>query len=558
MHGVFTELSLIIVITAGVSLVMKLLRQPLILGYILAGLLVGPSALGLIHSGDMFEAFSTIGIALLLFIIGLGMNIRELKQLGKVVMLIAAGILTILGSIGFATSSLLGFTTTEGLIIGLALFFSSTIIIVKILSDKKEQNRLHGQIAIGVILVDDIVATFALLFVAASKDGGLDPAHIGILVLKGLALLGVLALCSTKLLPKISRFMASNQELLFLFAISWGFGIASLFEIVGFSIEVGSLFAGVALATSPYAQEISARLKPLRDFFIVLFFIVLGESMSLSNISTSLGYALIFSLMVMIIKPVVIMIIMGILGYTKRVSFKTGINLSQISEFSIILVVLAHTSGLVSDQISVMITLVAIITIAISTYLMLYDNELYVHFEKLKLPLFNRAAIYKEKLHNKNYALVLFGYHQGGHEFIKAFRKINKPFLVIDYDPAVIDHLDRMNVPRIYGDATDIELLDELGLQHAELVISTLSDFDASQQLIRSVSRINSDAIIIAHADNREEALKLYDSGCTYVMIPNHVGSQKLSSFIVDTGLSKKDFQNFREEHVVRLSEHPS
>lgn len=558
MHGVFTELSLIIVITAGVSLVMKLLRQPLILGYILAGLLVGPSVLGLIHSGDMFEAFSTIGIALLLFIIGLGMNVRELKQLGKVVLLIASGILTVLGSIGFATSSLLGFTHTEGLIIGLALFFSSTIIIVKILSDKKEQNRLHGQIAIGVILVDDIVATFALLFVAASKDGGLEPAHIGILLLKGLALLGALALCSTKILPKISRFMASNQELLFLFAISWGFGIASLFEIIGFSIEVGSLFAGVALAASPYAQEISARLKPLRDFFIVLFFIVLGESMSISNISASIGYALLFSVMVMAIKPLVIMVIMGILGYTKRVSFKTGVNLSQISEFSIILVVLAHNSGLVSDQISVMITLVAIITIAISTYLMLYDNKLYTYIEKIELPFFTRAATYKENLHNKNYALILFGYHQGGHDFIKAFRKIKKPFLVVDYDPAVIDQLDRQNVPRIYGDATDVELLDELGLQHTELVVSTLSDFDASQQLVHSIVRLNPEAIIIAHANNRDEALKLYDAGCTYVMIPNHIGSQKVSSFILSSGLNKQDFHAFREEHVIRLVERTS
>lgn len=557
MHGVFSELSLVIAITAGISLIMKLLRQPLILGYILAGLIVGPSVLGLIHSVETFNAFSEIGIALLLFIIGLGMNVSELKQLGKVVIITAMTSLITMTTLGYAVSSLLGFSKTEALVIGLALFFSSTIIIVKLLSDKKEQNRLYGQIAIGVILVDDIIATFALLFIAATgKGGGLGSGEVALLVGKGILLMSGLVICSTKILPKISRYIAKSQELLFLFAIAWGFGIATLFELAGFSIEVGALFAGVALATSPYSQEIGARLKPLRDFFVVLFFITLGESMNISNLSAGILPAIILSAIVIVGKPLIITSTMGILGYAKRVSFKAGINLSQISEFSIVFVVLATSYGLVGSNVSAVITLVAIITFASSTYLIQYDDELYRIFDKVKLRMFEKEVNYKEKRGNAGYPLLLFGYHQGGHEFLKTFKQIGKRYLVVDYDPKVIDTLEHQDIPYIYGDATDVELLDEIGINKAKLVISTFSDFEVTLQLTRNIARINEETVIICHANNREEAMQLYEAGAAYVMIPHHIGSEKISAFIKKSGLKKSEFISYRDKHLSYLQNH--
>jgi Kef-type K+ transport system membrane component KefB len=556
MHGVFAELSLVIVITACVSLFMKLIRQPLILGYILAGLLVGPSVLGLIHSVETFEVFSTLGIALLLFIIGLGMNVSELRKLGKVALLIAAATLVLVGAAGYVTSSIFGFDRTESLIIGLSLFFSSTIIIVKILSDKKEQNRLHGQIAIGVILLDDIVATFALLFIVAGKNGGLQLSEIGVLLARGVLLLGVLAFCNLKVLPKVSRFMATSQELLFLFAIAWGFGIATLFELAGFSIEIGALFAGVALASSPYAQEISSRLKPLRDFFVVLFFITLGESLNITNLAAGIWPAIFLSLIVVALKPFIVISMAGLLGYTKRVSFKAGINLSQISEFSIIMVVLAAGSGLVRQEISAIITLVAITTIAISTYLMQYDDELFARFDRIRLRLFEKEVTYKEKRGQRAYQLVLFGYHHGGHEFIKTFKDIGKRYLVIDYDPSVIDTLEHQDIPYLYGDATDSELLEEIGIHNSKLIVSTFSDFEVTTALVNNVYRINPSAVIICHADNKDEAVQLYEMGATYVMIPHFIGSEKISAFIKKNGLSKSEFNQFREKHLTYLENH--
>jgi Kef-type K+ transport system membrane component KefB len=556
MHNVFTELSLVIAITAAVSLFMKIIRQPLILGYILAGLLVGPSVFGLIESVEMFEAFSSIGIALLLFIIGIGMNIAEVKRLGKVILFISAASLFTVGSLGFSVSAFLGFSRVESLIIGLALFFSSTIIIVKILSDKKETNRLHGQIAIGVILIEDIVATFALLFIVAGKDGGIELTQLGALFAKGFLLLGFLLLFSTKILPRISRFMASSQELLFLFAIAWGFGIATIFEQAGFSIEVGALFAGVAVAPLPYAQEISARLKPLRDFFVVLFFITLGESLNVTNLSAGIFPALILSAIVIVLKPLTIITVTGLMGYTKRVSFKAGINLSQISEFSIVLVVLASSAGLVNPDISAIMTLVAIITIASSAYLMQYDDELFARFDRIKLHMFEKEVVYKERRSRNSYPLVLFGYERGGHEFIKTFKQLGKRYIVVDYDPHIIDSLEHQHIPYIYGDATDIELLEEVGIDNAKLVISTFTDYEVTNQLVRHINHKNPETVIICHADNKEEAVKLYDLGATYVMIPHFIGSEKISSFIRRSGLKKSEFDIYRSKHLIYLHNH--
>ncbi len=557
MHGdFFTELSLVILVTVGVSVIMKVIRQPLILGYILAGLLVGPSFLNLIHSTEIFNSFSEIGIALLLFIIGLGMNIAELKKLGKPIFIAVMSTFVTMTVFGYTASSLMGFTRNEGLIIALALFFSSTIIIVKVLSDKKEVNRLHGQIAIGVILLEDLVATLALLFIVAGETGGLSLSEVGLLLIKGLLLVLMLFIANSKILGRVTRMMASSQELLFLFALGWGFGIAALFEWAGFSIEVGALFAGVALATLPYSQEIGARLKPLRDFFVVVFFITLGQSLELNNLSEGLIPALILSVIVIVLKPTAIITSLGLLGYPKRVSFKAGINLSQISEFSIILVLLAQSSGLVDDKISAIITLVAIITITTSTYLMHYDNQLFLIFDKIKFKMFEKETVHREKRSRSKYPMLLFGYHKGGHEFISTFKEMGKKYIVIDYDPTVLDVLERQNIPYVYGDATDLELLEEIGIESAKLIVSTFTEYDVTRQLVANVQRINPNAVIICHAENQKEGLALYELGATYVMIPHYIGSEKVSAFIRQKGLDKQQFEHFREKHMGRLRVH--
>lgn len=550
---IFAQLSVVIVIAAVVSIIMRLLKQPLIAGYIVSGIIVGPSVLHLVSDSNAFEAFSEIGIALLLFIIGLELSVTVIRKLGKPVFLTAAAILLTIGTIGFLVGSAFQYTPTESLLIGLAMFFSSTIIIAKVLSDKKEITRLNGQIAIGVILLDDIVATFALLFVAAGGSGHtLGPLEISLLIIKGLAVIGVLALLSLKVLPKVVKFVAKSQELLFLFALAWGFGVASIINYIGFSIEIGALFAGVALAHLPYAGQIGARLKPLRDFFVILFFISLGEHLQLGHLAAAILPALALSLVVLILKPLTVMLSLGILGYTRRTSFKTGINLSQISEFSIILIVLAASTGIISTSVSAVITLVALITITISTYFMQYDNVIYRKLEK-RLSLFERATASDVQHAIKKYPLILIGYQNGGHQYLKTFRSLKRRFVVIDYDPEVIEELERANINYLYGDVTDPELLAEVDIDSVKLIVNTIGDHAVNVSLVKYVRRRNEDAVIVCYSSNYGEAAELYKLGVSYVMMPHFIGSERLSNFIATNGISREKFDSYREKHMMKI-----
>jgi len=553
---VFTQLSVVIVIAAAVAYAMKLLKQPLIVGYILTGILVGPSLFNIIQDKHAFESFSEIGIALLLFIIGLELSVSVIRKLGKPVFLTAGAILLSVGSVGFMVSTAFNFTSNEALLVGLAMFFSSTIIIAKVLSDKKEITRLNGQIAIGVILLDDIVATFALLFVAANASGSaLTPLDIGLLLLKGVVVIAVLAFVSVKILPKVSKAVAKSQELLFLFALAWGFGVATAVNLVGFSIEIGALFAGVALAHLPYAGQIGARLKPLRDFFVILFFISLGEYLQLSNLAEAIIPAIIFSAIVLVLKPLVVMLSLGLLGYTRRTSFKTGINLSQISEFSIILIVLAFSSGMVSSHVATVVTLVALITITVSTYLMQYDNTIFRKIERY-LNLFEREGAADAKHVAKKYPLILIGYRYGGRQYLKTFRSLKKRFVVIDYDPEVIEELQHANINYLYGDVTDPELLEEVNLESTQMIVNTIGDHDVNVSLVKHVRRHNDHAVIVCYSENYTEAAELYKLGVSYVMLPHFIGSERLNSFIATHGVNRDSFDKYREKHMVKIGHH--
>lgn len=556
LEGNFTQLSVILVIVAIVAFVMKLLKQPLIVGYILTGILVGPSLLNLAGGNEAFEVFSEIGIVLLLFIIGLELSVAVIRKLGKPVFLTAAAILMTIGTVGFLVGTAFSFTTTEALLIGLAMFFSSTIIIAKVLSDKKEITRLNGQIAIGVILLDDIVATFALLFVAAGGSGNsLNAVDIGFLILKGIVMIAVLALLSTKVLPKVVKSVAKSQELLFLFALAWGFGVATVIHLVGFSVEIGALFAGVALAHLPYAGQIGARLKPLRDFFIILFFISLGEHLQLNNLADAFIPALALSLVVLVLKPLIVMVSLGLLGYTRRTSFKTGINLSQISEFSIILIVLAASTGAIGQSVAAVVTLVALITITVSTYLMQYDNVIYRKIEK-HLSMFERATAKDTKHLAKKYPLVLIGFQNGGHQYLKTFRSLKKRFVVIDYDPEAIEELERARIDYLYGDVTDPELLAEVNMDSVRLIVNTIGDHDVNVGLVKYVRRRNDHAVIVCYSSNYGEAAELYKLGVSYVMLPHFIGSERLSNFIATHGVSRESFDNYREKHMLKIGHH--
>lgn len=549
---IFVQLSLAFAVAAVISVIMRLLKQPLVIGYILSGIIVGPSVLNLIKSQEAFQAFSEIGIALLLFIIGLGLNMTIIKSLGKVSVLTATVILLLVGSTGHLAAYLLGFDVTTAVLMGVALFFSSTIIILKVLSDKHETGRLYGQIAIGVILVDDVIATIALVVVTMMSKGNISPQELSLLIGKAALLVGGLFATGVYLVPKIGKFLAASQELLFIFSIGWGLTVATLFGMAGLSHEIGALFAGVAIAGLPYATEMASKLKPLRDFFIVLFFIGLGELFKFDDIQKAIVPALILSLIVMIGKPLFVMASLGFLRYTRLTSFKAAIHLSQISEFSIILIIFAAANNVASKDAVPVITLVALITIALSTYLMQYDDKIFKKIDPI-LRLFERKKTREARKKASGHAVMLFGYHKGGHEFVRAFREMKQDYIVVDYNPEIIEHLEHQGIRHAYGDVTDDEFLEEISAAHAELIVSTIDVLDINMATLKYLRRHNPKISFICHATSYKDAEELYAHGASYVSIPHFIGSERVSSFIKRKGMSHTALASYRNKHLITI-----
>ncbi len=551
--GIFTELAIIIALGSGVALLMRLLKQPLIIGHIITGILVGPSVFNLIHSEDTVEVFASIGITLLLFIIGLGLNPKVIKEVGRVAALAGLAQIAVTTILGFFILLALDYSQQHAGLIAVAIAFSSTIIVLKLISDKKEQTRLYAKISIGILLVQDIIATLALLFLTTSADGGLSFNSLMLLIAKGTTLGGIIALISIYVLPRMKELIAGSQEFLFLFALGWGFGIAALFEQAGFSLEIGALFAGIGLANQTFTQEMSARLRPVRDFFVVVFFIVLGSEITLDNLTNSLVDSMILSAMVIVLNPLTIMAVLGAVGYTKKTSFFTAISMAQISEFSLVFIILAERQGRISEEVLSMVTLTALITIAISTYMIIYSDKLFAYFSE-HLRLFERHKVQFDQEQADAYPIVLFGYKKGGSEFISVFKSMKKKFVVVDYDPEVIDTLEAQKVHYMYGDATDIELLDEIGMEKAKLIVSTVTDHDTNMFLTTHSHALNPKAVIICHSDTTQQAQELYDHGASYVMMSHAIGSEKIGSFIKRNGFKRSEFAKFRERHLGKIA----
>lgn len=556
MDSIFPGLSLIIVVATLVALFMRLIGQPLIIGHIITGILVGPAILHLSKSPEVLTIFSEIGIALLLFVIGLSLNPRIFKEIGKVAATIATTQIIVVGAVGWLVGRFLGFGQTESVFIGLALVFSSTIIALKLLSDKKEQTRLYGKITIGILLFQDAVAATALMLVAsAGEHQTISIVPLAWLMLKALGLGALMYFVSTALLTRWQKLIAGSQEFLFLAAIGWGFGSAALFTKLGLSLEVGALFAGICLAPLFYAQEIAARLRPLRDFFMIVFFITLGAGVSFSGLGELLPAILLCSLVVIVIKPLIVLLVMGAMGYTRRTSFKSAVSLAQVSEFSILVTVLGVREGLINQKIAVLVTFVTLVSIAASTYLIIFSDKLFNLFERY-LGVFEWKSRHEERPDVVKHDLVLFGYQRGGHEFVSLFKQLKKKYVVIDYDPEIIEALERNEINHIYGDATDAELLEEAGLEKSQLVVSTIPEFQTNMFLLSFLKHKNPRAVVVLHSDDPDEAAKLYAAGADYVVLPHYIGSEKVSSFIGKSGLTKSAFRKQRNAHLRYLEKH--
>src|SRR3990167_7688299 len=548
----FTELSLIIGIATGVAALMRLLRQPLIIGHILAGLIAGPLLLDLIGSTETLALMGEIGVAILLFTVGLHLSPDIIRTFGKVSFITGVGQVLFTSIVGYFIAAMLGFSPAEAFYISVALAFSSTIIIMKLIADKRELDVLYAKIAIGFLLVHDLIAVLLLLGIPLFSSGTLSSADVLRFILTGAVLIGFVAAASKFFVSKVSHFIAQSQEFLFLFALAWGVGVAALFKSFGFSLESGALIAGVTLAALPVRHEISARLIPLRDFFIVMFLILLGSQMQLSAIGTLLPAAVVLSLLVLIGNPLILMILMGFLGYRKKTSFQTGLTVAQISEFSLILAALGVSLGHLEQSALSLVTLVGLITIFGCTYLILYSEKIYSVVGPF-LGIFERKDAFEPRVRRTGHAVILFGCNRIGHDFLESLQQIDKHFLVVDHDPDTVSMLERAGVAVEYGDAGDIDFLESIDVSNVELVISTVPETETNLLINRSIKSRNPEAIIMVIAHRVGDALSHYEEGVDYVVLPHFLGGKYASEIVVKFGTDKSKYSTLRSRHIEHL-----
>ncbi len=552
MERIFFDLGIIIIIATILTIIFKYLKQPAIPAYMLTGIIMGPFFLNLVTAGATIQAFSQIGIAFLLFIVGLNLNVRLLKEVGKVSFLGGIGQIFFTSFMGYFILKLLGFSLIESIYISVALSFSSTIIVVKLLSDKKDIERLYGKISIGFLLVQDAVAVFILIFLSSFKTNELV-SSFGFALINGLILLGIAYLATRFFLTKFFERVARSQETLFLSAVSWCFTFSIIAHMLGFGIEIGAFLAGICLASLPYNMEISNKVRPLRDFFVILFFFIIGSSVEPSSFISNIPTIIWLSLFVLIGNTLLVMIIMGFLGFKSRTSFLTGLNIAQISEFSLIMIAMGKQLGHISMNATTIVSSVGIITIAVSTYLITNNEKIYVKLAKF-LGIFERKKLYEDQLAHhekkKQYDIILLGQQRIGYSLLKNLIKNKKKILVVDYNPEIIKSLIQKRIPCLYGDIADPDVLHEIKSYKPKIVISTVHLFDDNIMVTKIFRKFGKNVAVILTANNVTRALDLYDEGADYVILPQILGGEKVSEMLNGTIQNKKKLKKLKNDHI--------
>ncbi|MBN1381698.1 MAG: cation:proton antiporter [Deltaproteobacteria bacterium] len=540
--GVFLEVALILGIASALGFLGRTLRQPLIVMFLATGILAGPAFLGLIESYEQIELLAHMGIAFLLFIVGLRLDLHLIRTTGPVAFATGLGQIVFTSIIGFAIALLFGLPFMSAAYVAVALTFSSTIIIVKLLSDKKEIDSLHGQIAVGFLIVQDIAAILALVLLT-TLGSQIDAEESVWLVtifiaLKGFGFLAAIWFFMIYLVPGLLRRLADSQELLVLFAVAWAILLGGIAEMLGFSKEVGAFLAGVSLASSNYRDMIAGRLTSLRDFLLLFFFIDLGARLNWQAVGSQIYPSIWFSLFVLIGNPLIVLIIMGFMGYRRRTGFLAGLTVAQISEFSLIVAALGLNLGHITQQDMGLITLVGVVTICASTYMILYSAPLY-HFLERPLKIFERRNPYREPQTDVSAAVplvdvILMGLGGYGSGLAAQLAARNKTFIGVDFDPATLERWRNQGILCIYGDMADPEILEQLPLNKTRWVVSTVRSQALSLSLLNLLKNRGFNGKMALTAVNETEADLYHKAGAQVVFRPFSDAAEQAADALTD------------------------
>ncbi|MCG8377431.1 MAG: cation:proton antiporter [Chlorobiales bacterium] len=573
----FYEITSLLVLAAVVGSISLLLRQPMIVSFIAVGVLAGPSVLDIVQSREKVQLLADLGIALLLFLVGLKLDLKLIRSMGLVSLATGLGQVLFTSVAGFFIGQLLGLDVTTSLYVAVALTFSSTIIIVKLLSDKKEVDSLHGRIAIGFLIVQDLVVVLAMMILSAfgvnSEPGAGESAltQITTILFYGVVMVVfVTAFIRFLATPIISRIVKS-PELLVTFAIGWAALLASLGSYFGFSKELGGLLAGVSLASTPFRETIVSRLATVRDFLLLFFFIALGMHIELELLGSQIYPAILFSLFVLIGNPLIVMVIMGFLGYRKRTSFLAGLTVAQISEFSLIFIAMGLKLGHVSPEALGLVTLVGLITIAMSVYMITYSHMLYAFLEPLLGIFEKRAHIIQETedrelLDTGSYDIILFGLGRYGSAVAQYLKKEGYRILAVDFNPDEVRRWKKQGFDAVYGDAFDQEFIDSLPLKGVQWVVSSVAQYDflglthedPRIALIDALKQQQYTGKIAVSTQKIDERDSLKSKGADVVFLPFYDAAERAAKRLAEAmqcelPLEKDIHKSGREKHNAKI-----
>ena len=535
------NLGFIVITAATFAFVGKLIRMPTIVGYILAGIVLGP-VLHLVELDHSLELISELGIALLLFLVGLELSFAKVKDLGRVA-LILGGIQVLLTAIGgMLVAHFMGFAPMEAIFLGGTVTFSSTVVVIKLLDQKGVMNRLYARISIALFLAQDIVVIAALTVLTGF--GGSEPlAPIELLInfskaFGGMAVLLILALTAARyLLPKPFAWAARSPDTVFIWALCWCFLVVILAHQFHLSVEIGAFLAGIAIAQLPIHEDLHRRLHPLMTFFIAVFLVTLGIKMELSSFAAIWPAALGLSAFVLLIKPIIVFSILARMRFSEYTAFQTAIATGQVSEFAFILLALGATTGLIGADIVALGGLVGITTIALSSYLIIHSEALYAAIARTGLLKLLRAKQEpdSEILRHRENHIIVVGMNALGREIVKQLTVRNERVLAIDTDPKKLEGLGDADI--LIGNVEYQSVVEEVGLREARLVVSALHIEDTNHLLAYRCRSANVPCAI--HAFDLSVVNDLLDLDTTYLMMPAADGILRQHQLMQQEGIFK-------------------
>ncbi len=545
----FYEVSVMLIITVLIGLVGLLFRQPLIVSYILAGILLGATFLQQPETAAHMELLSSLGISILLFIVGLKLDLTLIRTTGVVALMTGLGQIVFTSVIGYFIALGLGMSPLTSGYVAVALTFSSTIIIVKLLTDKREIDSLHGRVALGFLIVQDLAVVFLMIGLSAmglvGEKANLGQA-LGEVLLNGFFLLVGITVFIRYVAERLMRQLSRVPELLLLFALGWAFILAALTEEMGFSQELGALLAGVSMASTSYRDVIGSRLVSVRDFLVLFFFLNLGSHIQLDALHAQLVPAILLSLFVLIGNPLIVLIIMGWMGYRSRTSFLAGLTVAQISEFSLIFATLGMELGHIDASTVALVTLVGLITIGLSTYMILYSQPLYDFLSK-PLSVFERRDPFRERRESmvqsaKSYDAIIFGFGRYGKNLAYGLKEQGYSVLGIDFDPQVVQYANTLGFEACYGDAGDPNFMEILPLQSVRWVVvaipplqSSLTEINMHTSLVHALRAhgFGGHIALTAYTDRDADTLKV--AGADLLLLPYADAAQHAVAQISET-----------------------